>query len=70
MEDKRELLEEIVESIPYNILKKMQKEKEILKKKIKKKDPHIQKITVIENYDDINFWNETEKVRIFDFFSL
>lgn len=25
---------------------------------------------MIENYDDLNYWNETEKVKIFDFFSV
>ena len=36
------------------------------------KNPFVAEVVhnMIENYDDLNYWNETEKVKIFDFFSV
>lgn len=70
IEEKKEILDKIFQNIPYSIVKKLEREKQQLIKYIQRKNPAVKHVEIEPKNDEINFWNESEKTKIFKEISL
>lgn len=55
--NKKDIINEIFEDIPYNILKKLEKERKKLKKHIMRQNTDVKNVIIESDYDELQFWN-------------
>ena len=62
--ERRELLIEIFDTLPLSIIKKLEQEKDLLKKFLQEKNPDIKHFEIDPKHNSLLYWNEIEKMKI------
>ena len=70
IEERRELIKELVESIPIIILKKIEQKKADMEKMIKSKNSDVVNIELQTDNKDLLYWDELDKTRVIKTISL
>jgi hypothetical protein len=70
IEERRELIKELVESIPIIILKKIEQKKADMEKMIKNKNSDVVDIELQTDNKDLLYWDELDKTRVIKSISL
>lgn len=65
-QERKEILKDIIQDVPLSIIKKLEQEKQMMKKFIQKKNPEIQNVEVVPDYNNLKYWNEVEKVKVLE----
>ena len=62
--ERKELITEIFETLPLSIIKKLEQEKDLLKKFLQEKNPDIKHFEIDPKHNSLLYWNEIEKMKI------
>lgn len=70
IEERRELIKELIESIPIIILKKIEQKKVDMEKLIKEKNSDIVDVELQTDNKELLYWDELDKTRVIKSISL